>query len=249
MDMETALKPRVSVVGRSVTTTSIAIAEHFGKLHKDVLKAIRNLASDLPEAWCKRNFEPTSVSVKQPNGGTREESAYRITRKGFSLLAMGFTGQRALRWKLAYIEAFDAMEAALNPREATRPEPPAPWLVTPRRFLEIYYALGRRIGAAMLLWVLLELGADEGWVQITMRDLIDELGGNLSLGAIAGNVKRLQKAGLLDVQAHPNTGRRCYFVHQAPLYERIAALRARPEPPGLPDLDDVLVLEAPEKLQ
>ncbi|MBX3670351.1 MAG: Rha family transcriptional regulator, partial [Rhodocyclaceae bacterium] len=131
MDMETALKPRVSVVGRSVTTTSNAIAEHFGKLHKNVLRDIQHLCVDLPEDWCRLNFEPTSISVKQPNGGTREESAYRITRKGFSLLAMGFTGQRALRWKLAYIEAFDAMEAGLNPREATRPEPPAPWLVTP----------------------------------------------------------------------------------------------------------------------
>ncbi|MBX3671252.1 MAG: Rha family transcriptional regulator [Rhodocyclaceae bacterium] len=163
MDMETALKPRVSVVGRAVTTTSIAIAEHFGKLHKNVLRDIQHLCVDLPDEWHRLNFEPMSVEVAIGNGATRHDMAYRITRKGFALLAMGFTGQRALRWKLAYIEAFDAMEAALNPREATRPEPPAPWLVTPRRFLEIYYALGRRIGAAMLLWVLLELGADEGW--------------------------------------------------------------------------------------
>ncbi|MBL8474199.1 MAG: Rha family transcriptional regulator [Rhodocyclaceae bacterium] len=241
--METALKPRVSIVSGAVTTTSIAIAEHFGKLHKDVLKAIRNL--DCSKGFHGRNFAP--VEYQDEKGETRP--AYRITRDGFAMLAMGFTGRQAAIWKERYIEVFNAMEAALNPREATQPEPPAPWLVTPRRFLEIYYALGRRIGAAMLLWVLLELGADEGWVQITMRDLIDELGGNLSLGAIAGNVKRLQKAGLLDVQAHPNTGRRCYFVHQAPLHERIAALRARPEPPGLPELDDALVLEAPEKLQ
>ncbi|MBL8482444.1 MAG: Rha family transcriptional regulator [Rhodocyclaceae bacterium] len=249
--METALKPRVSVVGGAVTTTSIAIAEHFGKLHKNVLRDIQHLCVDLPEEWHRLNFEPMSVEVAIGNGATRRDMAYRITRKGFTLLAMGFTGQRALRWKLAYIEAFDAMEAALKPRDLQQaePRPPGPEFVTARRFLAIYYALGRRMGAAMLLWVLLELGADQGWVQVTMRDLIDALGGNLSLGAVAGNVKRLQKAGLLDVQANPNTGRRCYIVHQGPLRELLAALRARAELPGLPELEDVLVLEAPEKLQ
>ncbi|MBL8482443.1 MAG: Rha family transcriptional regulator [Rhodocyclaceae bacterium] len=245
--METALKPRVSVVGGAVTTTSIAIAEHFGKLHKNVLRDIQHLCVDLPEEWHRLNFEP--VEYRDEKGEARP--AYRISRDGFAILAMGFTGAKALVWKLAYIRAFNAMEAALKVSEPVlaQPRPPAPWLVTPRRFLEIYYALGRRIGAAMLLWVLLELGADQGWVQITMRDLVDELGGNLSLAAVAGNVKRLQKAGLLDVQAHPSTGRRCYFVHQGPLRERIAALRARSEVPGLPELDDALVLDAPDKLQ
>ena len=47
-------------------------------------------------------------------GTTRQDSAYRMTREGFMLLAMGFTGKEALRWKLAYIAAFNRMEAELQ---------------------------------------------------------------------------------------------------------------------------------------
>ena len=49
-----------------------------------------------------------------PNGGEREVRAYEMDRDGFTLLAMGFTGEKALDWKLAYIEAFNRMEAELQ---------------------------------------------------------------------------------------------------------------------------------------
>ena len=100
-------------------TTSLVVASHFGKRHRDVLRAIRQIEDDLAADasladFRERNFALTSVDVPQPNGGTRSEPAYLLTRDGFSLLAMGFTGPEANRWKVAYIEAFNAMEARLN---------------------------------------------------------------------------------------------------------------------------------------
>lgn len=100
-------------------TTSLVVAEYFSKRHRDVLRAIRQIEDDLAAdaslaGFCERNFALTSIDVPQPNGGRRSEPAYLLTRDGFSLLAMGFTGPEANRWKVAYIEAFNAMEAQLS---------------------------------------------------------------------------------------------------------------------------------------
>ena len=88
-------------------TTSLDIAEKFGKMHKDVLKAIRNL--ECPEEFKWRNFAPLSQTVR---GGTQEY--YMISRDGFTLLAMGFTGKEAIQWKIRYIEAFNRMEQTIR---------------------------------------------------------------------------------------------------------------------------------------
>lgn len=92
-------------------TTSLIVAEVFGKLHKDVLKAIGNLECS-PE-FNERNFAPTSIEVEQPNGGTRPIPAFTMTRDGFSFLAMGFTGKKAAVWKEKFLMAFNAMEKEL----------------------------------------------------------------------------------------------------------------------------------------
>lgn len=95
--------------GRPVCT-SLNVAEHFGKNHQHVMRDIRKLIADVPEE-CKSNFGPTSIQVPMPKGGYRDEPAYQLTRDGFTLLAFGFTGKRALAWKVKYIQAFNAMEA------------------------------------------------------------------------------------------------------------------------------------------
>ncbi|NDV26893.1 Rha family transcriptional regulator [Desulfovibrio sp. JC010] len=92
--------------------SSLLVAELFEKQHKDVLKAIRNL--EIPNDYCERNFAPTSIDVAQPNGGIRKEPSFNMTRDGFSLLAMGFTGKKAMEWKIKFLEAFNAMEAKLT---------------------------------------------------------------------------------------------------------------------------------------
>ena len=108
------------------TTTSLVIAQAFEKEHKDVLRAIYNMECS-PE-FNERNFAP--VGYKDAKGEIRP--AYRLTRDGFAFLAMGFTGKKAAAWKERFLEAFNAMEAALlrqRQRQETAPkelEQPAP---------------------------------------------------------------------------------------------------------------------------
>ncbi|MBL8510371.1 MAG: Rha family transcriptional regulator [Betaproteobacteria bacterium] len=108
--------PRLSVIEGVVTTTSLDIAANFGKRHDDVLKALRALINQLP-ADHLGNFAETVTERENPSGGNPIQSpAYRLTRDGFTLLAMGFTGKKALEFKLAYIDAFNKMEAELSGR-------------------------------------------------------------------------------------------------------------------------------------
>ena len=116
-------RPELSVDHGTITTTSLQIAEHFGKRHTNVLKAIRNLISEMSSERYALNFELIQIDVDLGNERKRQNPAYRITRDGFTLLAMGFTGKEAQRWKVAYIDAFNRMEAALHqPADTQRME-------------------------------------------------------------------------------------------------------------------------------
>lgn len=106
--MNAPSRPILAVVNGHATTTSNQIAEHFGKRHDTVLRAIQNL--DCSPEFTARNF---AVSEYTDSTG-RNLPAYTITRDGFVFLAMGFTGKEAAQWKEAYIEAFNAMEATLQ---------------------------------------------------------------------------------------------------------------------------------------
>lgn len=96
---------RVELVNGHPTTTSLDIAAHFGKRHDTVLRAIRQL--DCSPEFTLRNFAECS----RPGANNKPEPYFRITRDGFTFLAMGFTGKEAARWKEAYIAAFNALEA------------------------------------------------------------------------------------------------------------------------------------------
>lgn len=115
--------PDLKIIDGQITTTSNQVAEHFGKRHTHVLRAIKNLLKELPEEH-QPNFGLTFNEVVGANGATRKEPAYRMTRDGFTLLAMGFTGKEAMQWKVAYLSAFNKMEAELLAR-TTRPTNPA----------------------------------------------------------------------------------------------------------------------------
>ena len=100
-----------NVNGKAVTT-SRKVAEVFEKQHKNVLRSIRELK--IPEDFDRLNFQPSVYKIPNPSGGKPVESPeYLITRDGFTLLAMGFTGSKAMQFKIAYIKAFNAMEYAL----------------------------------------------------------------------------------------------------------------------------------------
>lgn len=127
----------LSVIDGTPTTTSSDVARHFGKRHDDVLKAVRNLTAQLPLEHL-RNFAEVITEYENGKGGKQAAPAYRITRDGFTLLAMGFTGKKALTFKLAYIEAFNRMERELLGKP-TQPEPSHPLT---RAFLTVINADG-----------------------------------------------------------------------------------------------------------
>ena len=104
-----------------LSTLSTMVAMIFRKPHNDLLKAIRALQAILP-ADRQGYFSQTVYTRENPSGGAGIEApAYVISRDGFVLLAMGFTGKRALACKLAYMDAFNAMARYLkNQRDGLR---------------------------------------------------------------------------------------------------------------------------------
>lgn len=108
-----ALAPNIAVVDGKPTTLSTDVARHFGKQHYNVMRDINNLRAQL-DADHALNFEEMVIEVEIGSGATRKDAAYRLTRDGFTLLAMGFTGKKALAFKLAYIDAFNRMETELQ---------------------------------------------------------------------------------------------------------------------------------------
>ena len=125
--------PSVYEYGGEPVTTSRAVAEQFGKEHKHVIQSIESIIAELNGN--RLNFEPVNEPNFRPietNTANREFAArnfflteykdergrsqkqYILTRDGFTLLAMGFTGAKALQFKVAYINAFDRMESIIN---------------------------------------------------------------------------------------------------------------------------------------
>jgi Rha family phage regulatory protein len=94
-------------------TTSLRVAESFGKRHDDVLKRIKSL--DCSESFRLRNFAETVYHRENPSGGAPIATPMvEMTRDGFVFLCMGFTGAKAAAFKEAYIARFNEMETALR---------------------------------------------------------------------------------------------------------------------------------------
>ena len=94
-----------------LVTTSRNIAEVFEKRHSDVLRDIRNVLDSLPDKkFGERNFALSSYVTEQ----NKENPEYLLTRDGTMLLIMGYTGEKALSLKTAYIERFNEMELLLT---------------------------------------------------------------------------------------------------------------------------------------
>ena len=101
-------------IGSMPAVLSSDVARHFQRRHSHVLRDIDRLCSILPKSFREPNFGLTFKIVPGPNGASRREKAYLLTRDALSLLVMGMTGKAAIIWKLRYIEAFNAMEARLR---------------------------------------------------------------------------------------------------------------------------------------
>ena len=107
--------PNAKPVGESaqgkIVTSSQAVAYYFEKQHRNVLRAIRGM---LKNEHTKEMFYEYLYTDKQND---QTYPAFLMTRDGFTLLAMGFTGKKALEWKIRYIQAFNEMEKKLKEQE------------------------------------------------------------------------------------------------------------------------------------
>lgn len=111
---EITLNNLVIMKDRQAVTDSLKVAESFDKKHKHVLETARNLAAE-NSATKKMFVESTYV-----NRGKEYPMIY-MNRDGFTLLAMGFTGKKALDFKLKYIQAFNKMEQQIR-NQSERPK-------------------------------------------------------------------------------------------------------------------------------
>lgn len=111
-------QPVVTVKNGEVFASSRDVAAYFGKRHDAVIRDIRALVAKEP-ALGLHNFVEGVYTL--PETGPQQHRFFEMDRRGFTLLAMGFTGDKALKWKLRYIDAFEAMEAELRNRPAVDP--------------------------------------------------------------------------------------------------------------------------------
>lgn len=103
--------------------SSRVIAEKFEKNHRDVVRAIRDIIEGMRKsAHTPSKYFIRSEYIHEQNG--QHYSEYLCTRDGFSLLTMGLNGQKALEWKLKYIDIFDKMEHSIEERRSSE------WLLT-----------------------------------------------------------------------------------------------------------------------
>ncbi|OGV45182.1 MAG: hypothetical protein A2017_06485 [Lentisphaerae bacterium GWF2_44_16] len=98
----------VIIQDKKTVTSSLTVAEVFGKEHKNIIRAIENL--ECSSEFNQLNFEP--VEYLDSKGEMRP--SYQVTRDGFVFLVMGFTGKKAAACKEAYIKAFNLMEDKLR---------------------------------------------------------------------------------------------------------------------------------------
>jgi Rha family phage regulatory protein len=124
--MSNPTKPKLTIVNGKPTCTSLDVAAHFGKSHFHVLRDIETIlsaskigcandpqsgpAESEVEAFSQRNFALGEYLDKQK----KPRLMYRLTEPGFALIAMGFTGPKALMWKIRYISAFEEMRERLQ---------------------------------------------------------------------------------------------------------------------------------------
>lgn len=105
-------EPVVFLKGNDVYANSRDVAEFFEKEHRNVLRDIDTLISHagipLP------NFEQGYYTLKCT--GPQRHRCFEMDQDGFTLLTMGFTGPKAIQWKIAYVKAFNTMREKLNPQ-------------------------------------------------------------------------------------------------------------------------------------
>ncbi|MFD1206682.1 ORF6C domain-containing protein [Sporosarcina contaminans] len=99
---------------QQAVTTTISVAENFGREHYDVIKSVERLKEDVG------TFSEMFYESEEADSYGRPRKIYLMNRDGFTLLAMGFTGKKAMDFKLKYIHAFNQMEERLKQPNNTK---------------------------------------------------------------------------------------------------------------------------------
>lgn len=131
--------PMLSLVKGQPRASSLQVAEHFARRHDNVVKAIRSL--EIPDEFRLLNFEESSYK----NGQGKEQPLILMTRDGFTILVMGFTGKKAMEWKLRYMDAFNAMERELC--KPTQAEQLAPSALTPEQCRQLHDVMDAKMSS------------------------------------------------------------------------------------------------------
>lgn len=121
----------VEIVNKQAVTSSRKLAEKFGKEHGKVLRDIKKLIEqmgsanfgDTPEMFYKTTYTHEQNKQVYP--------MYLMTRDGFTLLVMGFTGTKAVEWKIKYMQAFNYMEKKLASQQQQPIAPALPDFTNP----------------------------------------------------------------------------------------------------------------------
>lgn len=108
------------IEGRPVTSSRI-VAEYFSKKHSDAVRAIDSIIAKKPELLASRNFAQWSEEVEIGSGAKRTVTGYWMDQKGFCILAMGFTGAKALEFKCAFYDEFERMKNELEAPTTSTP--------------------------------------------------------------------------------------------------------------------------------
>lgn len=105
--------------GTQIYTTSRTVAHYFEKRHDNVRRAIEQLIADLDDpVFSSLNFEERIYQYTTAKKQTRTATEYHLSEEGFALVAMRFTGKKALHWQKSFLKAFMAMRAELHARTA-----------------------------------------------------------------------------------------------------------------------------------
>lgn len=207
------------LVSESLKTSSKVVAEKFGKRHDNVQRDIRNIIAENPE-WGVLNFEETPYTDPQ-NGQTYH--MYEMTRDGYSMLVMGFTGKKAMEWKIKFLEAFSAMEERL--RANAMPAPMAD-LSDPGVLLPLLTSYAQRTQVAEGRVAELSpkaiaydrLDASEGAVNVRIAAKMLDVPERKFTKWLEANGWAFRQNGIGPLQAYVDKRNRGYLEHRAHTY-------------------------------
>lgn len=103
----------VHMFKNQVVVSSVQLAEHYDKRHCDILRLLNALLRSANKQRLSKHFFKSNY--KDETG--KNNTMYLMDRDGFSLLVMSFKGEKALKWKLDFIDAFNAMEQEIRNNE------------------------------------------------------------------------------------------------------------------------------------